>query len=56
MNFVHIRDTHIRVTPMEPIAGFPLETQIDSDGGKLREALRKAYFTRRPPGPRSVWT
>ncbi|MDR2502218.1 MAG: metallophosphoesterase [Oscillospiraceae bacterium] len=41
MNFAHISDTHIRRTPIAPIVGFPLEAQLDLDGGKLRAVLRK---------------
>ncbi|MDR1320147.1 MAG: metallophosphoesterase [Gracilibacteraceae bacterium] len=42
MNFIHMSDPHIRVTPLPPPASdFPAEKIVD-DGRRLRAALRRA--------------
>ncbi|MDR1070663.1 MAG: hypothetical protein LBL37_07785 [Gracilibacteraceae bacterium] len=41
MNFIHMSDTHLRVTPLTAASDFPAEKIID-DGRRLRAALRRA--------------
>jgi 3',5'-cyclic AMP phosphodiesterase CpdA len=48
VNFIHISDTHIRVTPMEQSPYFPAEELVDS-GGRLRAALRRAKSQTQAP-------
>jgi 3',5'-cyclic AMP phosphodiesterase CpdA len=48
MNFVHLSDLHIRVSPMEPLSSFPSEKMVD-DGTKLRAVLRRVKNQLRTP-------
>jgi 3',5'-cyclic AMP phosphodiesterase CpdA len=48
MNFIHLSDTHIRVTKMERNDFFPVEKTVD-DGARLRKLLRAAKH--QIPGP-----
>jgi 3',5'-cyclic AMP phosphodiesterase CpdA len=48
MNFIHLSDTHIRVTPMNPSPYFP-EYKLADGGAKLRAALRRAAAQTQTP-------